>query len=76
MDPIPAGNSEGAHFHIKWSIKDRLDWECFETYRDAAIRAAELALPNQEFTIQMVLTSCPMKGFKVASPDLRPALGS
>jgi len=54
----------GSHFHIKWSHKNDLDWECFNNFRDATNRAKELARPEEQFTVQMVLTACPMKGFK------------
>jgi hypothetical protein len=54
----------GSHFHIKWSHKNNLDWECFDNFRDATNRAKELAGPGEQFTVQIVLTSCPMKGFK------------
>jgi hypothetical protein len=51
----------GSHFHIKWSHKDNLDRECFDNFRDATNRAQELLRPGEQFTIQMVLTACPMK---------------
>jgi hypothetical protein len=65
--------SNGAHFHIKWSTKDSLHWECFETFRNASIRANELAAPSEEFTIHMVSTVCPMRGFKSALRESKSA---
>jgi len=51
---------DGPHFHIQWSRKNTPDWECFDTYRAAMIRAHELAGPDEEFAIQMVST-CPIQ---------------
>jgi hypothetical protein len=55
---------DGGHFHIKWGKRDSLDWECFDSFRDAKIRASEMAGPDEEFTIQMVATACPLRGLK------------
>jgi hypothetical protein len=63
MDDTPVGS----HFHIKWSQKNDLDWECFDNFRDATNRAKELAAPGEQFTVQMVLTACPIRGFKAQS---------
>ena len=55
------------HFHIRWSHKTTLDWECFLTYSEASIRAAELAGPEEMFEIEEVSSNCPMRRAKSAS---------
>jgi hypothetical protein len=73
MDTTSA-RSYGAHFQIKWSTKNTLDWECFDTFRDAQIRASELATPKEEFTTQMVSTAArPNKGFQSALRGIKSA---
>ena len=54
------------HYHIRWQRKDALDWECFHTYSEAKIRAAELAEPDEMFTIEEVSSGCPMRRAKSA----------
>jgi hypothetical protein len=54
----------GPHFHIRWSHKNDLDWECFDTFRDATNRAKELAAPGEQFTVQIVLSECAIKRLK------------
>jgi hypothetical protein len=46
------------HFHIHWSSKDSLDWERFASIPEALARAAELAQPNEKFTIEEASTDC------------------
>ena len=48
------------HFHIRWERNSALDWECFPTYSEAAIRAKELAAPNEIFMIEEVHADCPL----------------
>jgi hypothetical protein len=48
------------HFHIRWTHKTTLDWECFLTHSEASIRAAELAEPEEIFEIEEVSSDCPM----------------
>jgi hypothetical protein len=55
------------HYHIRWEHKLTLDWECFQTYYEASIRAAELAGPEETFTIQEVSSDCPSHKAKSAS---------
>lgn len=62
----------GSHFHIKWRDANDLDWECFDSVRDATNRAKELARPGEQFTIQMVLEACPMKDLQARLPSSRP----
>ena len=40
--------------------KANLDWECFRIHAEASIRAAELAVPDEAFTIEEVSSECPM----------------
>jgi len=56
-----------SHYHIRWSHKTGLDWECFPTSSEASIRAAELAGPDEMFEIEEVSSDCPMRGIKPAS---------
>jgi hypothetical protein len=54
-------------YHIRWQRKDTLDWECFQTYSEAKTRAAELAEPDENFTIDEVSSDCPLLRRKSAS---------
>jgi hypothetical protein len=54
------------HFHIQWSSKDSLDWECFETHEEATARAVYLLQPGEAFMIQEVSEACPMYNRKAA----------
>jgi hypothetical protein len=55
------------HYHIRWCHKTGLDWECFHTYSEAKIRAAELAQPDETFEIEEVSSNCPMRRIKSPS---------
>ena len=57
----------GYHFHIQWDGFQRLDWQCFNTLEAATMRAKELALPDEKFTIVEVCGTCPVSGRKAAS---------
>jgi len=57
----PFHNNPDGHFHIRWSEKNNLDWECFETREEAEARAQELAAPNETFAIEAVSQACPMR---------------
>lgn len=61
-----------AHFHIRWEHKQTLDWECFRTHSEATARAAELAGPNEIFTIVEVSGNCPL-GSVLRDKRLRPS---
>jgi hypothetical protein len=39
------------HFHIRWS-ESNVDWERFETRKEAEERAAQIALIGDTFTIE------------------------
>ena len=54
------------HYHIRWERKNTLDWQCFHTYSEAKIRAAELAGPDEEFSIEEVSSDCPLHRVKSA----------
>jgi hypothetical protein len=56
MDLHP--ESSPIHFHIQWSAREDMDWECFDTTEAATARAAELSRPGEKFTIQQVVTAC------------------
>ena len=52
-------NNPRTHFHIFWTRSERMDWECFDTRADAAMRAMELAQPGEAFSIEEILVQCP-----------------
>jgi hypothetical protein len=60
-------DSSKTHYHIHWITSDRLDEECFKTYLDATLRALELALPDEQFQIEEVITRCSLRKAKTAS---------
>jgi hypothetical protein len=45
-------NPRKMHYHIYWSDKGELDWEAFDTNREATKRALELAGPGEAFVIK------------------------
>ena len=49
------------HYHIRWDRKKTLDWECFNTFSEASIRAAQLAGPYEMFTIEEVSSDCRLR---------------
>jgi hypothetical protein len=59
-------NDNFPHFHIRWSDKENLDWECFATQDEARERATDLALPGEAFAIEEIHTKCPLRD-KIAS---------
>lgn len=58
------------HYHIRWESKGALDWECFHSYSEAKVRAAELAGPDEIFTIEEVSSDCPMRQAKFGPEKL------
>lgn len=60
------GLPEGPHFHIRWGVKEQLDWECFETHAEAEGLARELARPGETFTVEEVPEACPRFRMKSA----------
>ena len=67
MDLHP--DSSRIHFHIHWSAREHLDWECFDTNEAATARAIELSRPGEKFTIQQVSTACLMGEPKATSAN-------
>jgi hypothetical protein len=47
------------HYHIHWSGKAGLDWECFNTYPDAEASAKQLLLQGETYTIEEHDEACP-----------------
>ncbi len=47
------GLNDGAkiHFHMRWGSDKRLDWEPFRTRYEAEVRAKELQLAGESFSI-------------------------
>ena len=60
-------NTSTKHFHIRWKGKADLDWECFATREMAEADARYLARANEEFSIEEVNGSCPMR-MRVSAP--------
>jgi hypothetical protein len=48
------------HFHVHWIHPEKLDWECFETYDEAARSAIQLARQGEQFRIVEVFSACPL----------------
>jgi hypothetical protein len=44
--------SQLPHYHIRWSGKATLDWECFRARADAETRAKQLARREETYTIE------------------------
>lgn len=40
------------HYHIRWSGKEALDWEAFDSCDDAQISAEQLVRPGETYTIE------------------------
>jgi hypothetical protein len=49
-----------SHFHIYWCEKNDFDWEAFASYDGAALRALQLALPYESFSIRGFTAECPV----------------
>ena len=46
------------HFHIRWRLANRLDWEPFGTSEEAKSRASELAHPGEVYQIEQFDNLC------------------
>jgi hypothetical protein len=55
-------DSPHTHFHIRWDSTKHMDWECFDTYDSAVIRALELVLPGEGFAIKEISATCSLRG--------------
>jgi hypothetical protein len=55
------------HYHIRWSTKEVLDWEAFESRAEAEAAAQQLVQPDETYTIIERDESCPRcrKAFKL-----------
>ena len=53
------GDARLYHYHIRWSGKAMLDWECFSTHEDARARAKLLARPGEGYAIEEHDGACP-----------------
>jgi len=47
------------HYHIRWSGKAALDWECFNTHAEAEASAKRLLLQGETYTIEEHDEACP-----------------
>jgi hypothetical protein len=55
------------HYHIRWSDKAPLDWQCFATLAEAEATARELVRPGETYTFEEQDGACPRcRGFKAA----------
>jgi hypothetical protein len=61
------GNSR--HFHIFWHGKKTFDWQVFDTYDDAVVRALQIALPSEIFSIESCSTEYQACKRKLAATD-------
>ena len=52
-------DNNGSHYHIRWSGKQTLDWERFDTRAEAEASANLLALPGERYSIEENGESCP-----------------
>ena len=43
---------QSPHYHIRWSGKATLDWECFSTRKEAEATAKQLAHPGESYAIE------------------------
>jgi hypothetical protein len=46
------------HFHIRWLPSHVLDWERFDTQKEAEARASELVLPGEKYEIEVAAQDC------------------
>jgi hypothetical protein len=47
-----------SHFHIKWTEKNRFDWQRFDDPSSAAERASELVQPGETFSVEQFSDEC------------------
>jgi hypothetical protein len=47
------------HYHIRWCSRERLDWEPFPTHTEAEVRAEELRMPGEQYSVEALDGSCP-----------------
>lgn len=40
------------HYHIRWSSRTALDWECFTTPAEAVIRGDELVHQGETYSVE------------------------
>lgn len=47
------------HYHIRWSGKEELDWEAFDTRAEVEASAKQLVRPGEAYTIEKHDETCP-----------------
>jgi len=47
-----------SHYHIRWSSRTALDWECFSTHAEADTRARELVRQGETYIIEEHAEAC------------------
>ena len=47
------------HYHIRWSWRTALDWQCFNTRAEADARAKELVRREETYAIEEHDGACP-----------------
>ena len=47
------------HYHIRWSGKAVLDWQCFSTHEEAKASARQLVRLGETYTIEEHDEACP-----------------
>ncbi len=58
------------HYHIRWSGKETLDWEGFETFSMADESARQLVKPGETYAIEEHGETCPRCSQQAAIPAL------
>jgi hypothetical protein len=51
--------NQALHYHIRWSGRTELDWECFDTSADAESNARKLVQMKETYTIEEHDGTCP-----------------
>lgn len=46
------------HYHIRWLLSGKLQWQRFETPHDAEQRAKELATRDERYVIEPIVGDC------------------
>jgi hypothetical protein len=59
MNLNPATIPSKSHFHIRWVLSDKIDWERHDTQPDAEASAKLLAQRSEEFAIEQFNGDCP-----------------
>jgi hypothetical protein len=59
FEPSKLGGVTMTHYHIRWSGKALLDWQCFSTPEEAKASARQLVRQGETYTIEEHDEACP-----------------